>query len=84
MNQLELKVDSGSEGNLMPNKTYSELYPGHMGLDGKPLPEFITRSDATLTAYGGSIIGHVGKVTIPCSFKGRKFLADFYPPPSPP
>ena len=76
--QLELKVDSGSEGNLMPNKTYSELYPGHMGLDGKPLPEFITRSNATLTAYGGSIIGHVGKVTIPCSFKGRKFLADFY------
>ena len=74
----DLKVDSGSEGNLMPTTTYGELFPDRTDADGKPLPEFVKRSDATLTAYGGSVIGHLGKVTLPCSYNRRKFMAEFY------
>ena len=78
VDKKELKVDSGSEGNLMPLQTYAALYPERMGEDGLPLPEFVKKSDATLTAYGGSVIRQLGWVTLPCSFKDRKFMADFY------
>ena len=78
VNNADLKVDSGSEGNLMPNQIFGELYPDRVGTDGKPLPEYIETSDAKLTAYGGSVIGHLGKVTLPCSYNGMKFMAEFY------
>ena len=78
VDKADLKVDSGSEGNLMPIKTYCKLYPNRIGKDGRPLPEFVEENNATLTAYGGNVIGHLGKVTLPCSFKGHKFMADFY------
>ena len=74
----DLKVDSGSEGNLMPNIVYAELYPERVHSNGAPKPEFIERSDAKLTAYGGSTIKHLGKVKVPCSYDGRKFMAEFY------
>ena len=78
ISNVDLKVDSGSEDNLMPNSIYSELYPERVGPDGKPLAEFIEKSDAKLTAYGGSEIEHLGRITVPCSYNGLKFMAKFY------
>ena len=78
VDSVDLKADSGSEGNLMPLHTYGALFPDRIGTDGLPLPEFIDKSNAILTAYGGGVIEHLGEVKLPCSFNGRKFMADFY------
>ena len=49
-----------------------------MNSDGVPRPEFIEKSDAKLTAYGGATIGQLSKVTVSCSYIGVKTMADFY------
>ena len=57
----ELKVDNGSEGNLIPIKTYRAMYPDRIGEDGKAQQGYLEECHATLRAYGGSVIGHLGK-----------------------
>ena len=74
----ELKVDSGSEGNLMPLKLFRDLYPDRTNPDGLPRQEDVQKTNAKLTAYGGSNIQHLGEVKIPCSYNGMKFMASFY------
>ncbi len=74
----KLKVDSGAEANVMPNTLYKGLYPKRVDDAGKPLEEYLVSKGATLTAYGGGEISHLGKVELPCQFKGRKFKAEFY------
>ena len=78
VNDADLKVDSGSEGNVMPLQVYGALYPERIGRDGKPLPRYLEESGALLKAYGGSIIRHLGKLKLPCSFNDFKFMAEFY------
>ena len=76
--KAKLKVDSGSEANLMPLQQYKKLYPDKFNSNGLPLMRFITESEAVLSAYGGTVIKHKGKVSLPCQYKGKKFMCTFY------
>ena len=74
-----LKVDSGAELNTMPVKQYQRLYPERFTLDGKPIKSYIKPDNNTkLKGYGGNYVSHLGTVTLPCEYNGRKFKCTFY------
>ena len=73
-----LKVDSGAGINTMPIKEYQRLYPDRFTTDGKPIDSYIIKDRTRLTGYGGQQVEHIGYVTLPCEYNGRKFKCDFY------
>ena len=71
------KVDSGAQGNILPLRTYKQIFPDSLATDGHP-----TRSQPSgdgLTMYDGSSIKHYGTITMPCRYKDSNWSdATFY------
>lgn len=63
---LRGKIDTGAQGNILPLRTYRNMFPELINANG--LPKNTERCDDTLTAYNGSNIRHYGTVTIPCRY----------------
>ena len=67
---LRVKVDTGAQGNILPMRTYNQMFPVR-----KPA---LTPTRTILTAYDGSRIQHHGCVTLPCEYDGHTTDAKFY------
>ena len=71
------KVDTGAEGNLLPLRVFSKLYPSSISSQSKPIN--LVSSKTTLSAYGGPETLHLGTISLPCSYKNSNvILATLY------
>ena len=77
-NTLRAKLDTGAQGNILPMRLYSEMFPYQIDNNGKLKPNALLSSNVVLTAYGGSQIKQHGIVTIPCTYGKESTLAPFY------
>ena len=75
---LRAQLDTGAQGNILPMRLYREMYPHHVGNNGKLKPNALLSSNVVLTAYGGLQINHHGIVNIPCTYGKEGTLAPFY------
>lgn len=66
--QVELKVDTGAQANLLPRTLF-------MKIKQKQRPQPTT---ATLHSYGGGIIQHLGKVRLSVSVGRKQGFLDFF------
>ena len=58
-NQLICKLDTGSEGNIIPLTTYKTMSP-HCNVTQDGIPTNLHRSNMRITAYGGHTVTHYG------------------------
>ena len=72
---LKGKVDTGAEVNILPLRTFAQIYPDKIS-NGRPTNT--KRSTAILTAYNGNTIEQFGTITIPCKFQGKWSNEEFY------
>ena len=77
---LQLKVDTGAQGNTLPIRIYRSMYPECVNRRGLPKPGMLRQmTHTTLTAYNGSKIHQYGIVTIPCQYEQSKWSdVDFF------
>lgn len=73
---LKIKVDTGAQGNVLPLRIYSKIFPDHIDDDG--LPTGTARSQTKLTAYNGTPIPQHGVCSIRCSHGDKETDAVFY------
>ena len=64
---LHGKIDTGSQGNVLPLRTYHKMYSD----DSK----HIKHSSTLLTAYNGTPIKQFGYITLPCSYKNKSMTS---------
>ena len=76
--EMKCKLDTGAEANVMPLREYKKLCPEAMGANGLPKDNFVEKNDAVLKAYGNTVIKQLGRVHLPCEFKGLKFTCGFF------
>ena len=68
---LKGKVDTGAQGNILPMRTYKNMYPQHIDCNGNPT---LTKPNKDiLTAYCGNKVKHYGTIDIPCQYKDSKW-----------
>ena len=70
------KLDTGSQGNIMPLRTYANLYPNQIDKSGSPVN--INPCNTTLTAYNGTQIKQYGYIELPCTYKNQSANFRFY------
>ena len=75
---LQCKVDTGTQSNVLPVRLLRIIAPEKFDDDGNPKPEALEKNEAILSAYGGSIIKQLGTVNIPCKYKEKKINCMFY------
>ena len=75
---LQCKVDTGAQSNVLPVRLLRIIAPEKFDDDGNPKPEASEKNEAVLSAYGGSIIKQLGTVNIPCKYKEKKINCIFY------
>lgn len=68
---LRGKVDTGAEGNILPLRTYRQLFPAYVDKQG--LPTKATPSDVVMSAYGGATIPQHGTINIPCRYRDSQW-----------
>ena len=74
---LRGKVDTGAQGNIMPLRTFQQIFPKLLDAEGKP--KTTTPSKTVLTAYNNTHITHYGFIKLRCSFQGGKsVMAQFF------
>lgn len=61
---LKGKVDTGAQGNILPIRTFKNLYPGFV--DSRGLPVNTKKSNVMLYAYNGTVIKQYGTIDLPC------------------
>ena len=75
---LQCKVDTGAQSNVLPIRLLRIIAPEKFDDGGNPKPEALEKNEAILSAYGGSIIKQLGTVNIPCKYKEKKINCIFY------
>ena len=75
---LQCKVDTGAQSNVLPIRLLRIIAPEKFDDDGNPKPEALEKNEAILSAYGGSMIKHLGTVNILCKYKEKKINCIFY------
>ena len=70
------KLDTGSQANILPLRTFAKLYPKKMNDLKEPIN--ITPCDTILTAYNGTQIKQYGYITMPCTYKNEYANFRFY------
>ena len=75
---LQCKVNTGAQSNVLPIQLLRIIAPAKFDNDGNPKPEALEKNEAILSAYGGSIIKQLGTVNIPCKYKEKKINCIFY------
>ena len=58
VNELKIKVDTGTEGNTLPLCTFQQMFPEHVDWNGQPRPGTTQKEAAILMAYNKSSIPH--------------------------
>lgn len=75
---LQCKVDTGAQSNVLPIRLLRIIAPGKFDDKGNLKPEALEKNGAVLSAYGGFIIKQLGTINIPCKYKERKINCIFY------
>ena len=75
---LEVKVDTGAQGNILPLKIFSQMCPDKMASDGKPIAGMTRESKTVLSAYNGTKIPQLGTVKMKCRYKDNWEKQVFY------
>ncbi|CAI9715336.1 Hypothetical predicted protein [Octopus vulgaris] len=75
---LRLKIDTGAQSNILPVNLYKKMFSEHMTEEDKVKEGILTPSDVILTAYGGTRIPQLGKITITGTHKGKTIKCSFY------
>ena len=68
---LRGKADTGAQGNILPLRTFKNLYPTHV--DQRGLPTNPKPCRTTLTVYNGTEITQYGVLSIPSRYKDDKW-----------
>ena len=77
---LRGKIDTGAQGNILPIRTFRNLYPGFVDTSG--IPTNTKKSHITLHAYNGTVIKQYGTIDLTCRHqegiwtKTRFYVAD--------
>ena len=69
---LQCKVDTGAQSNVLPIRLLRIIVPEKFGDEGNPKPEALEKNEAVLSAYGGSVIKQLDTINIPCKYKNKK------------
>ena len=75
---LQCKVDTGAQSNVLPIRLLRIIAPGKFNDKGNLKSEALEKNGAVLSAYGGFIIKQLGIINIPCKYKERKINCIFY------
>ena len=59
--KLQVKVDTGAQGNTLPLHMYRRMYPGRLTADGFPKSELVSNQHTILHAYNNTKIKHMGQ-----------------------
>lgn len=74
---LRGKVDTGAQGNVLPIRTFRQMFPDRLDTNG--LPVNLKSTDIKLTAYNGTEIRQYGQVTIESKYRqGEWITSTFY------
>ncbi|XP_068227920.1 uncharacterized protein [Palaemon carinicauda] len=74
---LRGKVDTGTQSNILPLRSFRNIFPRYVNSDG--IPTSTTPSKTTLTAYNGTVIRQHGTLVLPCKFAENKWAnCEFY------
>ncbi|KAK7094506.1 hypothetical protein V1264_006061 [Littorina saxatilis] len=70
IHNLNLKVDTGAQGNTLPLRTFRQMFPDHLREDEMPTSEIADKAKSVrLTAYNGTTIPCHGIFSFPCKFR---------------
>ena len=75
---LEVKVDTGAQGNVLSLRLFSQMCPDKMASDGKPIAGMTRESKTVLSAYNGTKIPQLRTVKIKCRYKDNWEKQVFY------
>ncbi|XP_068211779.1 uncharacterized protein [Palaemon carinicauda] len=74
---LRGKFDTGAQSNILPLRTFRNIFPHYVNLDG--IPTSTTPSKTTFTAYNGTVIRQHSTLVLPCKFAKNKWgNCEFY------
>ena len=73
---LKGKVDTGAAGNILPMRTFKQIFPKRISSEGLPL--CTKPSHAKLTDYNGHQIEQYGTITMSCQYLNSKHEETFY------
>lgn len=69
VHQLQLKVDTGAQGNTLPLRVFRQMFPDLLTKEGQPIKKIRDAAKTTrLTAYNGTNITCLGMHRFPCRF----------------
>ena len=68
---LRGKVDTGAQSNILPLRTFRNIFPHHVDAEGRPTTT--TPSSTSLTAYNGTPIPQYSTLTMPCKFEENRW-----------
>ena len=70
IHKLVLKVDTRAQGNTLPLRIYSQMFPDQLTKDGLQTKNVGKAAhQVRLTAYNGTNIPCYGIINVPCKFK---------------
>ncbi|KAK7108980.1 hypothetical protein V1264_013102 [Littorina saxatilis] len=74
IHNLNLKVDTGAQGNTLPLRTFRQMFPDHLREDEMPTSEIADKAKSVrLTAYNGTTIPCHGIFSFPCKFRNSSW-----------
>lgn len=74
-----VKVDTGAQGNTLPLRMFRDMFPDLLTKEGTPINKILKEKGGTkLTAYNGTDISCLGKITFPCRYRGEWQETGFY------
>jgi len=76
---IQLKVDTGAQGNTLPLRIYKKMFPDQLNKRGEPTNIQPKQKGTQLTAYNGTPIQCYGHINLVCRFKdGAWHTGKFY------
>ena len=75
---LNVKVDTGAQGNVLPLRIYRQMCPENLDTEGYPQPRSLKTCSTVLTAYNGERIVQYGTMLLPCTHRDAKCDAELY------
>jgi hypothetical protein len=74
---IECKIDTGAEGNVIPLNIYAQLFP-NASYNSSGQPKDLTPSNTNITAFGGHAIKHYGICSLTLSYSGSSNQFPFH------
>ena len=71
---MRVKVDTGAQGNVLPLRVFSGMFPEYMDNKIPKLSVLEQCNNTKLTAYNGTRIPHYGTTTLNCRERDRQFF----------